>query len=116
GYAGPLAVMSFNPHSVAKMAELAPDLPRGLTTCAFEAEHWPTLPSKHRAELARLSDVARIGAAFISHDHRSLTMDPVQVLKRGGIPILTWTIRSAREAQKARATADQITFEHYLPA
>ncbi|NBT30351.1 MAG: phosphodiesterase, partial [Rhodobacteraceae bacterium] len=29
GYAGPVAVMSFNPHSVARMAELAPDVPRG---------------------------------------------------------------------------------------
>ena len=34
-YAGPLAVMSFNPHAVAAMARCAPDLPRGLTTSAY---------------------------------------------------------------------------------
>ncbi|MEM9855666.1 MAG: glycerophosphodiester phosphodiesterase family protein, partial [Pseudomonadota bacterium] len=40
GYAGPLAVMSFNPHSVAAMASLAPQVPRGIVTCAFAAEAW----------------------------------------------------------------------------
>ena len=42
GYDGPVAVMSFNPDSVAEMARIAPDFPRGLTTCAFDPdEDWP---------------------------------------------------------------------------
>ena len=34
GYKGLVAVMSFNPHSIAHLARLAPDIPRGLTTAA----------------------------------------------------------------------------------
>ena len=42
GYTGPLAVMSFNPHSVAAMAELGPGcVTRGLVTCDFDPEDWP---------------------------------------------------------------------------
>ncbi len=40
GYTGPVALMSFNPHSVARMAELAPHLPRGLTTSAYDYADW----------------------------------------------------------------------------
>ena len=37
-YRGPVAVMSFNPHSVLQMASLAPDVPRGLISEAYTAE------------------------------------------------------------------------------
>ena len=72
GYDGPAALMSFNPHSVAALAELAPDRPRGLTTCAFDDADW-SLPDYRRAELARAR--RRRGApaaAFVSHDHDDL--------------------------------------------
>lgn len=44
-YKGEAVVMSFNPHSMKAMSEIAPDLPRGLTTCDFNAEFWPMLPA-----------------------------------------------------------------------
>ena len=53
-YPGEVALMSFNPHSVAALAEAAPDRPRGLTTCAFEDADW-SLPDYRRAELAALA-------------------------------------------------------------
>ena len=40
GYQGPLAVMSFNPHSVLAMASAAPEITRGLTTCDFSASEF----------------------------------------------------------------------------
>ena len=88
GYAGPAALMSFNPHSVAALAELAPDRPRGLTTCNFDDADW-SLPDYRRAELAALSDVGRVGAAFVSHDHHDLANPAVARLKAAGLPILT---------------------------
>lgn len=113
-YRGPVAVMSFNPHSVAALAEAAPGVPRGLTSCGYDASDW-SLPDYRRAELAGLHDVARIGAAFISHDRRDLANPAVARLKAAGLPILTWTIRSPAEEEAARAVADNITFERYLP-
>src|SRR5690606_28493226 len=44
GYNGPVGLMSFNPHSVIRLAALAPDLPRGLVTCAYNPEDCPELP------------------------------------------------------------------------
>ena len=114
GYDGPVALMSFNPHSVAALAEAAPDRPRGLTTCAFDSADW-SLPDYRRAELAALSDVGRTGATFVSHDHRDLANPHLARLKADGLAILTWTIRSPAEEAAARAVADNITFEGYLP-
>ncbi len=113
-YKGTVALMSFNPHSVAALAGAAPDRPRGLTTCAFEDADW-SLPDYRRAELADLADAERTGAAFISHDHRDLANPAVARLKREGFAVLTWTIRSAAEEAAARRVADNITFEGYRP-
>ncbi len=43
GYDGPVAVMSFNPNSVAAIASLSPDTPRGIVTSAYRTEDWPLL-------------------------------------------------------------------------
>lgn len=115
GYSGPVAVMSFNPHSVAAMAEHAPDVPRGLTTCAFEGGDWPLIPEARRMELRRIPDFERVDACFISHDVNTLTAKPVMDLHAHGHPILCWTVRSSEIEQTARQVADNITFEGYLP-
>jgi glycerophosphoryl diester phosphodiesterase len=115
GYAGEAALMSFNPHSVAALAEAAPGRPRGLTTCAFDDPDW-SLPDYRVAELAALLDAERVGAAFVSHDRRDLDNPALARLKAEGLPILTWTVRSAAEEAAARRVADNITFEGYRPA
>ena len=115
GYGGDVAVMSFNPHSVAHLAARAPDLPRGITTAAFTAEDWPLLPAATRARLAGIPDVARTGAGFVSHDRRALGMPRVAELKAAGLPVLCWTVRSAAQEAEARRIADTVTFEGYLP-
>jgi glycerophosphoryl diester phosphodiesterase len=113
GYAGPVALMSFNPHAVAALAEAAPDVPRGLTTCNFEDDEW-TLPDYRRAELSGLADAERLGVAFISHDRRDLQNPAVRRLK-ARVPVLCWTVRSPAEEATARRIADNITFEGYAP-
>ena len=110
GYGGPLAVMSFNPHSVEAMARLAPNVPRGLVTCAWTAEDWPGVPEARRAELRAMPVPDH--AAFVSHDRRDLASPFVA---RAGVPVLCWTIRSEARAAEALRHADQITFEGYLP-
>lgn len=111
-YDGPLALMSFNPHSVAALARLAPDRARGLTACDFQGPDWP-LPDDRRAELAGLRDFDATGAAFVSHHHRDLENPAVSKLRARGAPILAWTIRSPAEETRARRLAANITFEGY---
>ncbi len=116
GYAGPLALMSFNPHSVIRLRELLPGVPRGLTTCSFDAEHWPLLRERTRQRLRSVPDFAAAGAAFISHEAGDLHRPRVAQLKAGGAAVLCWTIRSPQAEAQAREVADNITFEGYRPA
>lgn len=115
GYDGPVAVMSFNPHVVAAFHDLAPRVPVGLTTCAFENKDWPAVPPETRRHLAGIADYDRCGACFISHDTHDLANPRVDALKAQGVPILCWTVRSVEEETLARRVAHNITFEGYLP-
>lgn len=116
GYDGPVALMSFNPHSMAEMARLAPDVPRGLTTSAYDAAHWQGLPAATRARLRAIPDVERVGAVFVSHEARDLGCPRIAELKAQGLSILCWTIRTAKDEAKAREIADNVTFEGYPAA
>ncbi|MEL6957876.1 MAG: glycerophosphodiester phosphodiesterase family protein [Pseudomonadota bacterium] len=113
GYEGDVALMSFNPHAVAACQTHAPHLPRGLTTCPYPADDWPTVPERVRAVLREIPDFDRVGASFISHQQDDLTAAPVTALKSRGVPILCWTVRSAGVEAEARTVADNITFEGY---
>ncbi len=113
-YDGPVAAMSFNPHSVAALARHAPDLPRGLVTEPFAGVFWPNVPQPRRAELAEMPDLERVGASFISHQVHDLQSPAVARVKARGLPVLCWTVRSPQEEARAREVADNITFEGYL--
>ena len=115
GYAGPVAVMSFNPAMMIAMAALAPDIPRGLVTCAFADEDWPQLGAARRAELRAMADFDAAGASFVSHEHHDLATPRLAELRAADAAILCWTVRSPGEEAAARRVADTITFEGYLP-
>ena len=114
-YSGPVALMSFNPHSVAHMARLAPHLPRGLTTCAY-GDDWAPLAQPTCDRLREIPDYDRTEASFISHEAADLTRPRVAALKAAGAVILCWTIRSPEAEAQARQIAHNITFEGYAAA
>lgn len=113
-YAGPLAVMSFNPHSVSELARLLPQTPRGLTTSAYRYEDWP-LPKRTCDRLRDIPDYDDCGACFVSHEADDLSRTRVADLQVNGAAVLCWTICSAAEEEAARQVAQNITFEGYLP-
>lgn len=112
-YSGPVALMSFNPHSMAKCAEFAPEIPRGLVTDNFVSEKWNILPRARLDELVPIPDYDRVGASFISHQWQSLLSEPVEKVRAKGGKVLSWTIRSADQEKQARQNSDNVTFEHY---
>ncbi len=112
-YDGPVALMSFNPHSIAKCAEYASDIPRGLVTDTFSSEKWKIMPRARLDELVSIPDYERVGASFISHHWENLESDSVTRIRKLGGSILSWTIRSAEQEQQARENSDNVTFEHY---
>lgn len=116
GYAGPVALMSFNPHCIAHLAKLAPEWPRGITTAAYDLKSWYPLDRATRAHLRAIPDYDRVGASFISHEAKDLGRARVAELKAAGAAVLCWTIRSAGAEAEARRVADNVTFEGYAAA
>lgn len=115
-YAGPVALMSFNPHSIAHMARLAPAIPRGLTTSAYDPTDWAPLDPVRCAELRAIPDYDRTQSSFISHEAADLPSPHVAALAAKGAAVLCWTIRSPRAEAEARRIAQNITFEGYAAA
>ncbi|WP_298840149.1 glycerophosphodiester phosphodiesterase family protein [uncultured Roseobacter sp.] len=112
GYAGPVAVMSFNPHAVAEMARLLPQVPRGLVTDPYEPADWP-LPDATCERLRAIPDYGHTGSSFISHKWQDLGRPRVAELREQGADILCWTVKSAADEAEARRIAQNITFEQY---
>ena len=116
GYRGPVAVMSFNPHTMRAFARNLPECARGLVTDAFTEKDWPHVPAARRAELAEIPDADDLALDFISHNVNDLKAVAVARQKDAGRAVFCWTVRSAEVEADARAIADNITFEGYLPA
>lgn len=113
GYAGPVGLMSFNPYSVMRLRDLAPNLPRGIVTSAYDERSWP-LPPETCAHLRAIPDYTASGASFISHEAADLGRARVAELTAEGADILCWTIRSPQAEAIARKVADNVTFEGYF--
>jgi glycerophosphoryl diester phosphodiesterase len=116
GYTGQVAVMSFNPAAIHHMARLAPDIPRGLTTSAYDPDDWAPLPADTCARLRDIPDYEATGSSFVSHEAADLSRPRLAELKAQGAAILCWTIRSPEAEALARHTADNVTFEGYRAA
>jgi len=115
-YHGALAFMSFNPDCVARIAALCPDVPRGLTTSAYDPEDWGPMPAATGARLREIPDYEATQSSFISHEAADLGRARVAILKAAGAAVLCWTIRSPEAEAAARRVAQNVTFEGYLAA
>jgi glycerophosphoryl diester phosphodiesterase len=99
GYAGPAAVMSFDPRVSAWFRRHAPRVVRGLVVSEEGAR---TASGTVRRHLA----LWRARPDFLAYDVRDLP-SPFAAAQRGrGLPLLTWTVRSAALRQRAAECAD----------
>jgi glycerophosphoryl diester phosphodiesterase len=112
-YAGPYALMSFDPDLVAAVAELSPNTVRGITADRAVDDYYRAIPLNRRLEMRFLSHLAKTRPHFASFAFRELPFAPIQNYRAAGFPVITWTIRSAAEAAMARRYSDQITFEGF---
>lgn len=112
-YNGEVAVQSFNPLTLQWFAHNAPDVPRGLLSGGFEDEDMnPMLREKLRN--LEMADIAE--PHFVGYDVRLLPFDPVTRLRRSGVPVLGWTVRSPQAEAEARRHCDNVIFEGYVPS
>jgi glycerophosphoryl diester phosphodiesterase len=112
-YAGPYALMSFDPDLLQAVAELSPRTVRGITADRAVDSYYNALPLARRLEMRFLSHLPRTRPHFASFYFRDLPYAPIQNFRAAGLPVITWTIRSEAEAAAASRYGDQITFEGF---
>ncbi|HSI42595.1 MAG TPA: glycerophosphodiester phosphodiesterase family protein [Xanthobacteraceae bacterium] len=116
-YAGPAALMSFDPDLVAAVRRLAPHLPRGFTMeRRYTDPEWDGLSAAAKFSYGHVLHAPRTRPDFLAHYVKELPA-PVPWLARHlfGRPVLTWTVRSEADRVAARAYADQMIFEGFRP-
>ncbi|MCX5514547.1 glycerophosphodiester phosphodiesterase family protein [Kaistia algarum] len=115
-YSGPFVVMSFDPESMIEMRSLAPSIPRGIVADRYlDLNDWGFLSRERRFRLRHLMDVPAAGACFVSFDIGGLPSFHTSKFRATQGPLITWTIRTPDQREKARICADQITFEGFDP-
>ena len=99
GYAGPVAVMSFDPRVAAWFRRYSPHMVRGLV---MTEANWRTLGAKARRHLA----LWRARPDFLAYDIDDLAGSFPQGQRRRGIPLLTWTVDNPARMARAQSRAD----------
>ncbi|HYM31537.1 MAG TPA: glycerophosphodiester phosphodiesterase [Candidatus Cybelea sp.] len=112
-YNGPYAVQSFGPLVVEWFRVNAPHMLRGqIATKPGDMRQLSAAEQRIYAE--RLE--AGIGQPqFIAYDVTHLPSPLTQRARKAGMPVLTWTVRSPAQWDKAKAHADNLIFEHWRP-
>lgn len=116
-YAGPVALKSFDPAIVGALAALAPGLPRGIVAETTQDDPaYGLLPPELRRSLANLLHLGETRPDFLSWRVDDLPCAATYLGRLlGGLPVMTWTVRSPEQRARAAAHADQIVFEGFLP-
>ena len=116
-YSGPAATMSFDLRQVAQLRQKAPRLIRGITASEYRPNSYRDLLPKGAQ---RGFGYIRAGLAarpqFLAYSVGGLP-GPLPTFMRRimCMPVLTWTVRTQAERQRAERYADQIIFEGFRP-
>ena len=113
-YAGPAALMSFDPDLVAAVRRLDPGRPRGIIAERRYAEGWDFLPPARRRALALFLHAPISRPQFVAYNVQEFPSLPAWTARTlFGLPLLTWTVRTDADRQRARRYADQMIFEGF---
>jgi len=114
-YAGPVAVMSFDPWMMEALQELAPGLPRGIVgQRAYRRAD--KSPLSARDKLSYVMRGLRSRPHFVAYNVNDLpAAAPLFGRYALGLPLLTWTVRSPQERRRAERWANQMIFEGFRP-
>jgi glycerophosphoryl diester phosphodiesterase len=116
-YAGPVAVMSFDPDVVQALREIAPGLPRGIVAERhYVDQEWKDFTPAKRRELAFLLHGFRTRPHFVAYQVGDLP-SPGPFLARYalGLPLMAWTVRTPEDQTRAKRFASQMIFEGFRP-
>ncbi|MEH6714837.1 glycerophosphodiester phosphodiesterase family protein [Parasphingorhabdus flavimaris] len=104
GYGGKAAVMSFNPLVGAWFRKNAAHVVRGLVVTEEDSKNW-------RGRIARHRNLWTAQPDFLAYDIRDLPSRFAASQRVRGLPVVTWTVRSAEQEKSASLYADEPVYE-----
>jgi glycerophosphoryl diester phosphodiesterase len=117
-YRGPFVLKSFDPGIVLHLKRIAPHLPRGIVSMCDYGDD-PETAHLSAAEMRNLTEMLHFPETqpdFVSWHVGDLpcagAFFPRSLLGR---PLMTWTVRQPDQIARARAFADQMIFEGFIP-
>jgi glycerophosphoryl diester phosphodiesterase len=116
-YAGPVAGMSFDPDQVVALRETMPGLLRGIVAERTYSEAcWPEASPVQRRGMLHLRHALRTQPQFVAYWVNELpSLAPWIARHVFGLPLLTWTVRTSEQRDRAARYADQMIFEGFRP-
>ena len=115
-YKGPAAAMSFDPAVVRHLRQIAPALPRGIVAERhYPHPEWEALTGTQKRQFAFLLHARHTRPHFVAYSVKDLPSPAPVIARAFGLPLLTWTVRSADDRRTAARLADQMIFEGFRP-
>jgi glycerophosphoryl diester phosphodiesterase len=116
-YSGPVAGVSFDPDQVLALREAMPDLPRGIVAeRLYNEADWSQASPAQRKGMLHLRHAFRTRPHFVAYWVNDLpALAPWIAHRVFGLPLLTWTVRTSEQRERAARYADQMIFEGFRP-
>ena len=110
-------IKSFDPAIVTALRELAPEIPRGIVAMnAYDYGDYDSLSADRKHALANLLHFTESRPDFISWKVADLDSAAPYLCRNAlGLPLMSWTVRTPEERQRAVTMADQMVFEGFRP-
>jgi glycerophosphoryl diester phosphodiesterase len=116
-YSGPVAAMSFDPDQVVALRETMPELLRGIVAeRTYSETGWPEASPAQRRGMLHLRHAWRTRPQFVAYWVNELPAAAPWIARHVfGLPLLTWTVRTPEQRERATRYADQMIFEGFRP-
>jgi glycerophosphoryl diester phosphodiesterase len=116
-YSGPAVGMSFDPDQVLALREIMPHLARGIVAeREYTATDWPKASPEQRRGMTHLRHAFRTRPHFVAYWVNELPAAAPWIARNiFGLPLLSWTVRTPDQRERAARYADQMIFESFVP-
>lgn len=111
-YNGEFAIQSFNPSSLNWFLKNAPHILRGQLSSDFKNEKMNPFSKFLRKNLF-LNFISK--PQFLAYDSSAMPNRKIARLRKRGLPVLCWTIKSKEEYERIKSFCDNIIFENFIP-
>ncbi len=112
---GPTCIIGFNPYTHAWFADHYPKALRGLNSYSYKGGDARHLAPELRGQYAQLQHVAIARPHFLALGLDMLPNVRADKLRKGGMPVIAWTVREAAQWEAVKNHCDNLMFEGFAP-